>query len=416
MNPASDALPAPNARPGAPAVTLRPHAPHVVIVGGGGTGGALAHDLTLRGLRVTLVERGEITSGTTGRHHGLLHSGARYAVKDRESAVECIEENRILRHICPGSFEENDGLFVAVTDDEADYGKSLFESCQECGIPVRWVSREEALRREPNLNPEMRVAVQVPDGTMDAMRMPLRFFGTAKRNGADIRPFTEVVAMNVSATPGGGRCVSGVRVRDLRSMREYEIGGDLVVNAGGPWAEQVARLAGADVPIQPSPGVLVAVRGRWANMVINRLHASGDGDIVVPQRQLSVIGTSSWVADDPDHLTVPQDHVDAMFREGAMLIPAIRGAEMRASWSAARPLIGARGASTGRELSRTFKCFDHAQDADSVEGFVTISGGKATTLRAMAEAAANVVAAKLGIDEPCRTRDVQLLPHTAYYA
>jgi glycerol-3-phosphate dehydrogenase len=65
-------------------------APQVVIVGGGDTGGALAHDLVLRGLQVTLVERGELTSGTTGRHHGLLHSGARYAVNDPESAVECI--------------------------------------------------------------------------------------------------------------------------------------------------------------------------------------------------------------------------------------------------------------------------------------------------------------------------------------
>ena len=75
------------------------HDAHVLIVGGGGTGGALAHDLALRGVHVTLVERGELTSGTTGRHHGLLHSGGRYAVNDRESAVECIEENRILPRI-----------------------------------------------------------------------------------------------------------------------------------------------------------------------------------------------------------------------------------------------------------------------------------------------------------------------------
>jgi len=66
---------------------------HVLIIGGGGTGGALDHDLALRGLKVTLVERGEVTSGTTGRHHGLLHAGGRYAVKDKESAVECIEKN-----------------------------------------------------------------------------------------------------------------------------------------------------------------------------------------------------------------------------------------------------------------------------------------------------------------------------------
>ncbi|HEX8940773.1 MAG TPA: FAD-dependent oxidoreductase, partial [Candidatus Limnocylindrales bacterium] len=386
------------------------HAPHIVIVGGGGTGGALAHDLTLRGARVTLVERGEITSGTTGRHHGLLHSGARYAVKDRESAVECIEENTILRRICPGSFELNDGLFVAVTDEDADYAPQFIESCRASEIPVRRLEPAEALRLEPLLNPELRLAVQVPDGTMDAMRMPLRFFATAKANGAVIKPFTLVTGLLVE-----NACVSGVKVRDLTSGREYEIGADLTVNAAGPWGESVARMAGVDVPIQPSPGVLLAIRGRVTNMVVNRLHPSGDGDIIVPQRQLSVIGTSSWVVQDPDDLGVPEDHVEAMYREGSMLVPAVRHAPRRAAWSAARPLIGSRGASTGRELSRTFKCFDHREE-DGVEGFVTIAGGKATTLRAMAEATANVICRKLGIETPCRTRETVLLPHTAYYA
>ena len=93
---------------------------HVVVIGGGATGAGVAHDLALRGLRVTLLERGELTSGTTGRHHGLLHSGGRYAVGDRESAIECIEENQILRRIAPGSFEENGGLFVALTDEDMD--------------------------------------------------------------------------------------------------------------------------------------------------------------------------------------------------------------------------------------------------------------------------------------------------------
>jgi glycine/D-amino acid oxidase-like deaminating enzyme len=68
---------------------------HVAIVGGGGTGAALAHDLALRGLRVTLVERGELTSGTTGRHHGLLHSGARYLGPAALSATDrLLEEPR----------------------------------------------------------------------------------------------------------------------------------------------------------------------------------------------------------------------------------------------------------------------------------------------------------------------------------
>ena len=153
---------------------------HAVIIGGGGTGAAVAHDLTLRGMKVTLIERGELTSGTTGRHHGLLHSGARYAVKDKESAIECIDENTILRRIAPGSFELNDGLFVAITDEEVAYSQEFIESCQDCGIPVRRLTHAEVLAREPNVNPAVKMGVQVPDATMDAMRMPLRFFATAK--------------------------------------------------------------------------------------------------------------------------------------------------------------------------------------------------------------------------------------------
>jgi glycerol-3-phosphate dehydrogenase len=391
-------------------VTNRSLAPHVVIVGGGGTGGALALDLVLRGIRVTLVERGEITSGTTGRHHGLLHSGARYAVNDAESAVECIEENQLLRRVAPGSFEENDGLFVGIDDEDMAYGEKLYAACGETGIPARWLTPAEALRLEPNLNPALKGAIQVPDATFDAMRLPLRWFATARANGAVIQPFCEVSALIVQ-----NGCVTGVRGRDHRTGRDFEIGADLVVNAAGPWAEKIAAMAGVDVPIQPSPGVLLALRGRLCNMVVNRMHKSGDGDIVVPQRALSIVGTSSWVVEDPDDLGVPEDHVQRMYEEGAKIVPAVRSAPFRQAWSAARPLIGSREASTGRELSRTFKCFDH-MERDGVDGFVTISGGKATTARAMAETTAGVVSGKLGIDAPCRTRDTVLLPHTAYYA
>jgi glycerol-3-phosphate dehydrogenase len=384
---------------------------HVLIVGGGGTGGALAHDLALRGLKVTLVERGEFTSGTTGRHHGLLHSGARYAVNDRESAVECIEENTILRRICPGTFEENDGLFVAVTDEDMEYHDDFVKGCAECGIPTQELTRDEALALEPNLNPALKAAVRVPDATMDAMRMPLRFFATAQKNGADLRNYMEVLEVVANQ-----RVVSGALVRDQVTGKVGEIRADLVVNATGPWSEKVAAMAGVDVPISPSPGVMLALRGRLCNMVVNRLHHSGDGDIIVPQRALSIVGTSSWTVEDPEELDVPEDHVRRMYEEGVKLIPAVAQAEFRAAWSAARPLIGSRGAAdTGRELSRTFKTYDHAE-TDGVEGFLTITGGKATTLRGMAELCADVICQKLGIEAECRTRDTVLLPHTELFA
>jgi glycerol-3-phosphate dehydrogenase len=386
------------------------HDAHVLIVGGGATGGGLAHDLTLRGLRVTLLERGEVTSGTSGRHHGLLHSGARYAVGDREAGVECIRENMILKRIAPGTFECNDGLFVAVCDEDLDYLEPLIEGCTGAGIPVQQLNAPEALRLEPNLNPKLRVAVRVPDATVDPMRLILRFLATARHNGADIRPYMEVIGL--LAHDG---VVTGAAVRDRVTGKEGEIHADVVVNAAGPWSEKVAAMAGAQVPMTPSPGVLLALRGRYCNMVINRMHKSGDGDIVVPQRGLSIVGTTSWVVEDPDDLSVPEDHVERMYAEGSKLIPALRHAPRRAAWSAARPLVGSAGAASGRELSRTFQTFDHAEQ-DGIDGFVTITGGKATTLRGMAELCADVVCRKLGIDEPCHTHETVLLPHTAYYS
>jgi glycerol-3-phosphate dehydrogenase len=382
---------------------------HVLIVGGGATGGGLAHDLALRGLRVTLVDRGELTSGTTGRHHGLLHSGARYAVGDREAGVECIRENAILKRIAPGSFECNDGLFVAVCDEDLEYLQPLIEGCTSAGIPVQRLTPEEALRLEPNLNPELQAAVRVPDATVDPMRLILRFFATARHNGAVIRPYIEVTGLLVH-----DGLVSGAAVLDHVTGKTGEVHADLVVNAAGPWSGKVAAMAGAAVPIAPSPGVLLALRGRFCNMVINRMHKSGDGDIIVPQRGLSIVGTTSWVVEDPDDLSVPEDHVERMYLEGSRLIPALRRAGRRAAWAAARPLVGSTGATTGRELSRTFQTFDH-REQEGIEGFVTITGGKSTTLRGMAELCADVVCRKLGIDEPCRTAETVLLPHTAYY-
>ena len=383
---------------------------HVVVIGGGATGAGVAHDLALRGLRVTLLERGELTSGTTGRHHGLLHSGGRYAVGDQESAIECIKENQILRRIAPGSFEENGGLFVAVTDDDMDYLNPFLDACAACGIPTTVHKADAALQLEPSLNPDAKVAVEVPDATVDPMRLVLRFFATAQRNGADLRTFTEVTGLACTA-----RMVTGVLARDLVTERDYELSADLVVNAAGPWSEQIASMAGVTVPMRLSPGVLLAVRGRFCARVLNRLHKSADGDIIVPQRGLSVVGTTSWVVEDPDVPPVPAGHVALMYAEGAKLIPAIAAAEQRAAWSAVRPLVGGAAASNGRELSRTFQCFDHKQ-AEGVEGLVTITGGKATTLRSMAETATNVVCAKLGIDAHCRTAQTVLAPHGAYYA
>lgn len=381
---------------------------HILIIGGG-VGGALAHDLTLRGFRVTLVERGELLSGTTGRHHGLLHSGARYVFNDVETARECYQENLILKRIAPEAIEPNGGLFVALDDDDLAHQDRFIEGCREAGILTEVLTPEEALGREPGLNPALKSAVVVPDASVDAWRLAMPFFATAKANGAAIRTFCRVSEL-VSA----GSAVAGARIVDLRTGRSETIAADLVVNAAGPWAGQVAAMAGVEVPVQPGPGVMVSVQGRLTQAVINRLHPADEGDIIVPQRRLSILGTTAWLADDPDRVTAPADHVTRLFRLCAMLVPAVADMPPHAVWSASRPLLLSGPEKDPFGISRTFDCFDHAQ-RDGVEGLVTLIGGKATTMRAMAELTADLVCRKLGRDIPCRTRETVLLPYRRFW-
>ncbi|HLF29330.1 MAG TPA: FAD-dependent oxidoreductase [Anaerolineae bacterium] len=382
-------------------------APHVIIIGAGSTGAATAHDLALRGLRVTLIERGEVASGTTGRNHCLLHSGGRYCVKDQESAIECIDENLILRRIMPDVLELNDGLFVAVNESDLAFKEKFLEGCAACHIPARDLPLKRALAIEPFLNPNLLAAVQVPDGVFEPFRFCLAFLATARQNGAAVRTYTEV-----KEVIGVGRSVTGVQVVNHRTSKTETIGADAVVNAAGPWAGNIAALAGVDVPVSPTAGVMVTVRRRLNNMVVNRLNKPSDGDIVVPQRASSIIGTTSWAVSDPDLIPIPQEHVDKMIDQGAQLLPAIRRIPLRGVMAVARPLISKPGADE-REVSRTFECFDHTHDG--VEGFVTISGGKTTTARAMAEKVSDIVCAKLGIRAECRTRETRLASYRLFY-
>ncbi len=380
---------------------------HVIVIGAGSTGSATAHDLALRGFKVTVIDRGEIASGTTGRNHCLLHSGGRYAVKDKEGAIECIEENMIMRKIMPDALELNDGLFVATDESDLAFKSQFLNGCATCKIPAREIPIERALQIEPYLNPKILAAIQVPDGVFEPYRFCLAFLATAKKNGAAVLPYHLVTGLKMS-----GNAVTGVKVLDNRTMKEYEIGSDLVVNASGPWADKIAIMANVDVPVKPTAGVMVTIGQRLNQMVVNRLNKPSDGDIVVPQRQTSIIGTTSWPVDDMDAIEIPREHVEKMIAMGERLIPMVRQMPIRGVMAVARPLISKPGVDE-REVSRTFECFDHKHDG--VENFVTISGGKTTTARAMAEKVTNIVCDKLGVQAECRTRDVRLESFRMYY-
>src|SRR5512136_3246708 len=116
-----------------------------LIIGGGATGVGILRDLALRGIPSLLIDKGDFASGASGRNHGLLHSGGRYAVSDPEAARECIAENRILRRIASHCIEETEGLFISLPEDGLDFQNQFVTACERVGIPTSRLSRDEAL-------------------------------------------------------------------------------------------------------------------------------------------------------------------------------------------------------------------------------------------------------------------------------
>lgn len=382
--------------------------PHVIVIGAGFTGCAVAHDLALRGVAVSVIERGEIASATSGRTHGLLHSGARYCVNDRESARECIDENHVLRRIAAQCIEPNGGLFVALDDSDLAYAEAFEQGAEACGIPIKRLDPQQTLRLEPHLNPKLLAAYAVPDGTFDPLRLALAFAATARHNGAAFHTYTEAEELLVN----GQGSVVGARLWNRATNERFTLASDIIVNATGAWAGELAQRAGAQVAITPTPGIMLAFDQRLTQRAINRLNKPDDGDIILPQRQMMVVGTTSFEVNDLDYVPVYDDQIALMVERGAALVPDVMRCRQRGAYTATRPLVGS--GTSGRSMARTFKCFDH-QESDGIGGLVTITGGKATTCRVMAEKTADVVCAKLGISTPCATRDTPLLSYRRYY-
>src|ERR1035437_10445252 len=176
----------------------------VLVVGGGATGAGVLRDLARRGLRTLLVERGDYGTGTTGRYHGLLHSGGRYVAKDALAARECISENRILRRIAPASIEDTGGLFVATPEDPDDYVAGFEAACNAADVDCEEIPVAEALRREPALNPRIRRAFKLPDGSVEPWQLIESNIADARVHGSDAWSYQRLVGMERDGSRIGG--------------------------------------------------------------------------------------------------------------------------------------------------------------------------------------------------------------------
>ena len=378
----------------------------VIVIGGGATGAGTARDCALRGLKVLLVERFDFTHGATGRNHGLLHSGARYAVTDSESARECIEENMILRRIAANCVEDTGGLFITLPEDDLDYQNTFVKSCLAAGIQAEAIDPDLARRLEPSVNPGLIGAVKVPDGSIDPFRLTMANVYDARIHGADILTYHEVTDFIRS-----GSRIEGVVMCDHRnSGHEVRATADVVVNAAGIWGHLLAEKAGVSVKMFPAKGALLVFGHRVNNVVINRCRKPANADILVPGDTVCVIGTTSDRVsfDEVDRMDVSPEEVDVLLREGIKLAPSLATTRILRAYAGVRPLVASDDDPSGRSISRGIVCLDHAS-RDGLEGFVTITGGKLMTYRLMAEWATDTVCRKLGRESAgCVTAELPL--------
>jgi glycerol-3-phosphate dehydrogenase len=164
-------------------------------------------------------------------------------------------------------------------------------------------------------------------------------------------------------------------------------------------------------------GVMVVMASRYVRGVVNACRKPADGDIIVPQHEVAILGTTSEQVPSPDDISVPVADVDRMIDMCAQMVPAIASGRVLRAFAGSRPLYkpeapaaddGQAAGGDTREVSRTFTVLDHAS-RDGLDNMFSIVGGKLTTCRQMAEAVVDRLAERMGVTEPCRTA-TEVLP------
>jgi len=370
----------------------------VLVIGGGVTGAGILRDLALRGIHGLLIDKKDLCAGASGGNHGLLHSGARYVSNDLQSAVECREEGEILKRLAPQCIDNTGGLFVSVEGDDEDFAGKFPGFCLAAGISCQEISATEARQLEPGLSASTRRAFMVPDATVDPFRLALENVAHARTlNESIYRPHTEIISFDIEAG-----IIRSALCRDNRSGEELRIVARQYINAGGAWAMNIARLAGCqDVHLLYSKGTLLVTHDRLTKRVINRLRPPSDGDILVPGGTVSVLGTTSLRTESLDRVLPTVDEVNRNILEGAAMLPALAHTRYIRAFSRVRPLLQSVGDSDDRSATRGFALLDH--QSQNLKNFCTITGGKLTTYRLMAEKAADLVAGRMANTTACRT-------------
>jgi glycerol-3-phosphate dehydrogenase len=371
----------------------------LVVVGGGATGLGVAVDAAARGFSVALVEADDFAKGTSSRATKLIHGGVRYLAQgDLRLVREALAERALLLANAPHLAGPLDFLVPAYglrgrLWDRWKYAAGLFLYDRLAGRAglgrTRLVGRGGALERAPGLRRQRPAeglvgAVCYVDGQCDDARLAVALARTAAREGACVVNHCRVVS--VAAGGGGGR-LAGVEVEDRETGRRIAVAARCIVNATGVWVDDLRRLETPSLPalLAPSQGAhLVVDREFFPGATALLVPRTADGRVLfaVPWLGSVVLGTTDTPrADRPLEPRPLAGEIDFILREaGRYLARAPTRADVRSAWAGLRPLVRpAGGPRDTKAISR-----EHAIVV-SPGGMVTVTGGKWTTYRAMAE-------------------------------
>ena len=194
----------------------------------------------------------------------------------------------ILRQIARHCIEETDGLFVTLPEDDLEYQATFVDACLRAGISAEIIDPAEARMLEPSLNPALIGAVRVPDASIDPFTLTTANLIDARRHGAVALTYHEVTDMIVENAR-----VIGVKLRNNLTGEMTEAYAPVTVNAAGIWGTLIAKKAGVTINMFPAKGSLLIFSHRVNNMVINRCRKPANGDILVPDKIVSMLGTTS---------------------------------------------------------------------------------------------------------------------------
>lgn len=365
----------------------------LLVIGGGVNGTGIARDAAMRGLSTMLVEKKDFAAGSSGANSGMIHGGARYLLFDAKvTKLSCLDSGYIQKiaphllfripFLIPVMPEQGRAWFYGVECYFEEYDR--YQPLKN-GKPHTRLSDEELHELEPGIIEGTLGAVTMDEYGIDPFRLCTLNARSAADHGADVRNHTQVTR------------ITKENDWQIELNGTEQVKARTVFNAGGPWAPQIAALAGFSLKIRPGKGVHVTLDRRLSNYGVICKAIDGRDVFVMPHEDSSIIGTTDDdFYGDPDEVFVTQDEVEYLMTAVERAFPLVRQARILRAWAGIRPTLWRYGPLEDA-LSRDHEITHHGN------GFYSIVGGKLASFRAMAEEAVDAVSRALGKGGKCET-------------